>query len=285
MTRADPSTDRPARRRQPRRGAGIRCASALVVVLALLAPACGRPPRVDPDAFLADHLAPQVALWRQLGSLTAYGELELETGGRRVAGRVRALAVRPGRLRIDAELPGFFGLLGGTATLWADHQGVRWTTSSEPELYDATADPVFGELLGVVPTARDLEVLLFGLPAWWWPAGRFEETSSGEHNPKQEWELRGHPAAGVGRLRWPSGRYEVGWIGEQPPVLEVLERGDAGGTRVMVSFDAYRTVDALRLPGRLRVRAPNSGDRLEIRWRRFQADAPGAAERLEWPPR
>ncbi len=251
-----------------------------ILLLLLAALACRPPPPVDPVDFQDRVLRPAVGNWRGLESLMAFGEIELEADGKRFAGRLRALYVAPGRIRLDAELPGFFGLLGGTGTLWAGPDGIWWRSGTEAGLHAGLEDPIFGPMLGRPPTAHDLEVMLFALPAWWPPV---DESADDPADPRQVMSLQGDPGAGEMRLEWPDGTSERGQVSGRPPVLRTLTRIDSAGTQLTLQFDAYQEVAELALPGRLILRSPRTGGHLRLRWRRFEANRSDAVERLQWP--
>lgn len=255
-----------------------RMAARALGLAALLAAgtACGPPPRVDPGAFQTAVAGPAAGRLASLESLVAFGEVDLVSGGRRFSGRVRALYVRPHRLRIDLELPGFFGMLGGGGTLWAGESAIWWRSSSDPDLHRGAADPVFAPLLGRVARLRDLEVLLFGLPAWW-----LEPGPSGW--PGITSRLGGDPPSGQVTQRWSDGWSETATIGGRPPVIHQLVRRDPHGVRVRVRFDRHKSLSGIELATRADVRSPVQGGELHLRWRRFETDLPDARARLQWP--
>jgi hypothetical protein len=247
-------------------------------MLFLRLPGCGPPPPVDKQIFETRAVVPAREHLEALQSLMAIADIEMESEGRRFTGRVRILYVSPGRIRIDAELPGFLGLLGGSGTLWADAEEFYWTSSAEPGLHAGADDPVFSEVLGRRPGVEDLEVLLFGLPAWW-PAA----SERGRGAAILEADLAGDPGQGEALLTWPDATWERVTIGGDPPALQTLTRADEHGTVADAVYDGYRAVDGLELPGRVTVRSPRSGGWIVFRWRRYEVNRAGDISRLDWP--
>jgi hypothetical protein len=197
----------------------------------------------------------------------------MEIEGRRFTGRVRFLYVAPDRIRVDAELPGFFGMMGGSGTVWVDGRQLLWTSSAEPGIHAEREEPVLSAVMGRPPRVDDLKVLVFGLPAFWPRSAR----------PALESELRGPPGRGSVHLQYGDGLSEEGEIGGEPPVLNSLTRRDRAGTMAVAVLDDYRTVGRLRLPGRVTLRSPRTGGRARFRWKRWELDRPDDITRMEWP--
>jgi hypothetical protein len=257
---------------------------ALVAAAATLIAGCGPPPPVDPDAFQRLAIEPLLTRWHALPGLMTFGDIEVVAGHQRFAGRVRALYVSPHRLRVDAELPGVFGLLGGAGTLWIDADGFWWRTVDDPQIRRGGEDPLFAPLFGRPPTLRDLEVLLFGLPAWWpTEQGGTSEQASNRQSVRKTAFVNGLPPSGELLLEWPDGTSERATLSGEPPRLGEIERRDERGTVLTVLLDAYRGAAGIDVPGRVRLRAPRTGDRLELRWHRVESYPDRAEERLDWP--
>jgi hypothetical protein len=168
------------------------------------------------------------------------------------------------------EFSGVFGLFGARSVLWAGEGELVWQEGADPP-YPVDADALFSPVLGQPAGISELELLLFGLPVLWkrWPAGA-EVRREGEG-----YRLAAHLADGAS---------EFAWVAGDPPVLRELERRDGEGRVTMEArFDRHKTVQGFCVPGRVRIRAPDRGNRLRIDWERIEPDWPGAPDALVWP--
>ncbi len=236
------------------------------VLMVVVAGGCtARRPAVSP-AELEETLAPLFA--ESVEPVAAYGELELEVRGRRVAGKVRVLLVGD-RARLDVELPGFFGLLGGTTTLWVDATSLRWREPGASALVTGD-DPVLTETLGRPVRARDVRLMVLGLRGLWpYP----EAARRAEH-------LDG---AGNWQLELSGGRMEAALIQASPAQLSWLELRHPSGLLARAVFDAHRRQGAWWIPARVQVRSPPNGNWIRVRWKRYRWQLDNALSQLAWP--
>lgn len=225
---------------------------------------------VDPGAFATAAVAPAAARAESLGSWVATGKIEAQLDGRRGRGRLRVVFLAPHRLRADFEFSGVFGLFGARSVLWAGDEGLWWQEGARPPA-PVDADALFAPVLGYPAGVRELEFLLFGLPALWkrWP-----------ELPQIREEDDGYALT----ARLADGSIELAQVAGHPPVLRRLERRDPEGRVTMVArFDRHRVVAGLPVALRIEVRAPRGGNRLRIDWRDFEPEWAGAAAALAWP--
>jgi hypothetical protein len=249
---------------------GALCLAPLL--LAWVIPGCA--PRVsvpvDPAAFADLAVAPASARGDSVRSLLATGKIEAELDGRRGNGRLRVIYLAPHRLRADIELSGVFGLFGARSVLWAGDEGLWWQEGAEPP-HPEEADALFSPVLGYPAGVRDLEALIFGLPALWrrWP---------------DEPEVREEDGGYALTARLADGSVETARVEGDPPVLRRLERRDPDGrVRMEARFDRHQMVAGMQVAGRIELKAPRDGNRLRIEWKSLEPGWAGAAAALAWP--
>jgi hypothetical protein len=224
------------------------------------------PPRpVDPAATLARAIEAEEADRGQEAAWLARGRIQWEVEGYRGRGRLRFLS-SAGRVRVDLQPSGAFGLGPGSATLWADSADMVWREGgSEPG--DAAESRLFTPILGESATARELDLLVFGL-------GRLPDRWP---NPPREALVDGDEVRLTAVLA--DGVEEEIWIRGEPPVLVRLEQRDQkGNLRFRATFDRHQAANGLRVARLLRLEAPRQGDRLRVDWDEV---APADAASLE----
>ena len=250
----------------------------LIVFLAALGAGLGcagsPPPRpVDPAETYArvtgagDHDPAPAGAW------LARGRIQWEVEGYRGRGRLRFLS-SGGRVRVDLQPAGAFGLGPGNATLWADSTGMVWHEGGEggPDSADATESRLFTPILGETATARELDLLVFGLGrlSKRWPGSPSEAAVEGDET----------------RFTMPlaDGIVEQIWIQGEPPVLVRLEQRDpAGNLRLRATFDRYQAANGLPVARLLRLEAPRQGDHLRVDWDEVAPADAATLEALERP--
>jgi len=186
----------------------------------------------------------------------ARGRIQWEVEGYRGRGRLRFLS-SGGRVRVDLQPTGVFGLGPGNATLWADSAGMVWREAGEggSGAADAAGSRLFTPILGEGATARELDLLVFGL-------GRLAERWP---DPPGKASADGDETRFTALL--PEGVSEEAWIEGEPPVLVRLEqRNPAGKLRFRATFDRHEERNGLRMARVLRLEAPRQGDRLRVDW-------------------
>ncbi len=230
------------------------------------------PPRpVDPAATFAHVVRGDRHDPTREGAWLARGRIQWEVEGYRGRGRLRFLS-SAGRVRVDLQPAGAFGLGPGNATLWADSAGMVWREGGADPGEDATESRLFTPILGETATARELDLLVFGLGRLpeRWPSPPGQATVDGD-----ETRFTAVLADGV---------VEEVWIQGEPPVLVRLEQRDPEGKlRFRAMFDRHEEANGLRVARVLRLEAPRQGDRLRVDWDEVAPADPGTLEALARP--
>jgi hypothetical protein len=206
------------------------------------------------------------------GAWLARGRIQWEVEGYRGRGRLRFLS-SAGRVRLDLQPAGAFGLGPGNATLWADSTGMVWHEGGEGGPNPtATESRLFTPVLGEAATARELDLMVFGL-------GRLSQRWLGSPS---EAAVEGDETRFTMPL--PDGIVERIWIRGEPPVLVRLEQHDpAGKLRLRATFDRHQAANGLLVARLLRLEAPRQGDHLRVDWDEVAPADAASLEALDRP--
>jgi hypothetical protein len=222
----------------------------LVVLLALLAAACGPVPRpADAYASAPDLLADMLALRGRVRSLRATGRID-HFGDQRVQGKMFAFAEPPDRLRVDLVSP-----LGSTlAVLTVAAGAFSMSDEREGKHYAGPAEPCnIARLIRVPLPAEDVIRVLAG------------STPVIEGQSAVAWDRAGHYDV---RIVGAGGASQLIEIGQDRDVLPLLRSRITQGDKTVldVRCDRWGRVGDAFVPFEIRAAMPEEKEELLVRY-------------------